>query len=180
MCCGTHVSNLSQLQVIKFLHSEKSKRKNKTLLHFLVGNRVIRKLDTMLKREQQLTTLLKCVNISFVLCNCLIFNIFSNSPAEHVGLVDKQLKNLKVANKNLQNVLKELAVFEANKLKSSTPLPKYYVLHKKEAEADFMNIFIKEFGSTDVLLFLSVGDEKGTGNIVIYGPEKVVSDLGNE
>lgn len=90
------------------------------------------------------------------------------------------MKNLKVANKHLQNVWKEIAVFEANKLKCLEPLPKYFILHKKEAEADFMNIFIKEFGCTDVLLFLSVGDEKGIGNIVIYGPEKAVSDLGKE
>ncbi|KRT83311.1 hypothetical protein AMK59_3846, partial [Oryctes borbonicus] len=41
MCCGTHVSNLCQLQTIKLLHAEKSARKNNTLLYFLVGNRVL-------------------------------------------------------------------------------------------------------------------------------------------
>lgn len=76
MCCGTHVSNLSQLQIIKLLHSEKSKRKNKTLLHFLVGNRVIRKLDIMLKREQKLTTVLKYANIPLIFCNSFIVLYF--------------------------------------------------------------------------------------------------------
>lgn len=59
MCCGTHVSNLSQLQVVKLLHSEKSKRKNKTLLYFLVGNRVLNRFSAALEREQKLTTILK-------------------------------------------------------------------------------------------------------------------------
>lgn len=59
MCCGTHVTNLSQLQVVKLLHSEKSKRKNKTLLYFLVGNRVINRLSQSLEREQKLTIILK-------------------------------------------------------------------------------------------------------------------------
>jgi hypothetical protein len=43
------------------LYAEKSKKKNRTLLYFLVGNRVISRLDQCLKREQKLTTLLKYV-----------------------------------------------------------------------------------------------------------------------
>lgn len=57
MCCGTHVSNLSQLQVIKMLNVEKTK--NKLLVHFLVGDRVIKKLDTSYKRELEMNTILK-------------------------------------------------------------------------------------------------------------------------
>lgn len=59
MCCGTHVTNLSQLQVIKLLNAEKGKRKDKTLLYFLVGNRVINHFQQCLEREQKLTALLK-------------------------------------------------------------------------------------------------------------------------
>lgn len=61
MCCGTHVTNLSQLQVVKLLHWEKSKRKNQILLYFLVGNRVLQRLSACLEREQKLTTILKLV-----------------------------------------------------------------------------------------------------------------------
>uniref|UniRef100_A0A1B0GNM5 Threonyl/alanyl tRNA synthetase SAD domain-containing protein n=1 Tax=Phlebotomus papatasi TaxID=29031 RepID=A0A1B0GNM5_PHLPP len=57
MCCGTHVSNLSQLQVIKMLNVEKAK--NKLLVHFLVGDRVIKKLATSYKRELEMNTILK-------------------------------------------------------------------------------------------------------------------------
>ncbi|CAH1968839.1 unnamed protein product [Acanthoscelides obtectus] len=162
MCCGTHVSNLSQLQVIKLLHTEKSKRKGNTLLYFLVGNRVLKRLTTCIKNEQLLTSLVKC------------------NPSEHAEMVEKLQKNAKNLNKSLQTVLKELAACEADKLKKIVPLPKYYFLHKKEADPDFMNTFIRELGLNDILVFLSVGDEKTTGNIVLYGPEQAVGDLGDK
>lgn len=87
---------------------------------------------------------------------------------------------MKTLSKNLQSVLKDLAVMEAKNLKNLDPLPKYFSLHKKEAEPDFMNVFIKELGRTDIFLFLSTGDEKAVGNIVLYGEEKYVFDLGSQ
>ncbi|KAJ4448866.1 hypothetical protein ANN_00257, partial [Periplaneta americana] len=125
MCCGTHVSNLSQLQAIKLLRVEKGK-KNKTNLFFVAGGRVMKQLGVCLQREQRLTTLLK------------------NSPADHFDLVDKLQKSLKLANKNLQTVLRDLAVYEAEKIRKMEPLPTYYSLHRKEAESDFMSILINE------------------------------------
>lgn len=63
MCCGTHVTNLAQLQVIKLLSIEKTKKK--TLIHFLVGNRVIQKLESSFQRELQFNLLLKLVILNF-------------------------------------------------------------------------------------------------------------------
>lgn len=57
MCCGTHVKNLAQLQVIKLMNIEKAK--GKVLVHFLAGNRVIKKLDEAYQRELELNVLLK-------------------------------------------------------------------------------------------------------------------------
>lgn len=57
MCCGTHVTSLAQLQMIKLMNIEKSKAK--CLVHFLVGNRVAKRLETSFQREVQLTSLLK-------------------------------------------------------------------------------------------------------------------------
>lgn len=162
MCCGTHVSNLSQLQTIKLLGTEKSKRKNQILLHFLVGNRVLQRLSTSLEREQQLTVLLK------------------SNAIEHPNLVDKLVKNAKILTKDLQNVLKDLVVFEANKFKTIEPKPKYYVLHRKEAEADFMYNFVREVGQCDTLFFLSVGDDKTQGNVMLCGPEMIISEIGDK
>ncbi|XP_045464052.1 alanyl-tRNA editing protein Aarsd1 [Harmonia axyridis] len=159
MCCGTHVSNLSQLQAIKLLNSEKSKRKNKTFVNFLCGRRVLKRLENCLKREQKLTQSLK------------------SNPAQHPELVEKLLNNVKNYSKNLSTVLKDLAIYEATKLKNTELIPKYYSLHRKEAEPDFMNIFIQEYGGTSVLLFLSTGGEKGIGNIILYGPKEHVEEL---
>ena len=50
MCCGTHVSNLAQLQAVKLLNAEKGK-KGKSLVHFLVGSRV-----SPSKRKKELCT----------------------------------------------------------------------------------------------------------------------------
>ncbi|KAK9880837.1 hypothetical protein WA026_013163 [Henosepilachna vigintioctopunctata] len=160
MCCGTHVTNLCQLQAIKLLSYERSKRKDKTLLYFLCGQRVLKKLENCLEKEQKLTTLLK------------------NNPSQHAELVDKLQKNCKILSKNLQVVLKDLAVKEAEKLKGINPIPKYYCLHRKEADPDFMRVFIEEFNRNDILLFLSTGDENG--NFVLYGPEKDVQKLSPE
>lgn len=42
-----------------------------------------------------------------------------------------------------------------------------------------MNVFIREMGDKhSILLFLSTGDEKLSGNIILYGPEKPVATLG--
>lgn len=57
-CCGTHVPSMSTLQVVKLLGVQKGK-KGKSLLNFLVGNRVLKHFDGSLKREKQLTTTLK-------------------------------------------------------------------------------------------------------------------------
>ena len=57
MCCGTHVTNLAQLQVISCMNIERSK--GKIFVNFLVGNRVINKLRSSFQRELQLNLLLK-------------------------------------------------------------------------------------------------------------------------
>lgn len=57
MCCGTHVTNLAQLQCVKLLNVEKFK--NRQFLHFLIGNRVLKRLQACFERECELTTILK-------------------------------------------------------------------------------------------------------------------------
>ncbi|XP_014276906.1 alanyl-tRNA editing protein Aarsd1-A [Halyomorpha halys] len=159
MCCGTHVSNLSQLQAIKLMGAEKGK-KGKVNLMFLAGGRVLKRLSVMLEREQALT------------------GILNNGPDVHVSLVDKLMKSVKLSNKNLQNVLRDMAVAEANILKSKEPKPNFYTLHRKDGEMDFINAFIKAVNDTNILLFLTIGDEKEVGYAVLYGNEKLVAEFG--
>uniref|UniRef100_A0A672Q0Y2 Alanyl-tRNA editing protein Aarsd1 n=1 Tax=Sinocyclocheilus grahami TaxID=75366 RepID=A0A672Q0Y2_SINGR len=76
MCCGTHVSNLSHLQVIKILGTEKGK-KNKTNLIFIAGSRVLKYAEKSYGIEKSLTGLLK------------------TGADEHVDAVDKLQKTIK-------------------------------------------------------------------------------------
>lgn len=58
MCCGTHVSNLAQLQAVKVLNLERPS-KNKLILHFLVGDRILNRVQAMFERELKLNLVLK-------------------------------------------------------------------------------------------------------------------------
>ena len=61
-CCGTHVSNLSDIQAIKLLHTEK--KRGSTLVYYLAGNRVFRYMNQAVDTEQKLTRLLRHVSSS--------------------------------------------------------------------------------------------------------------------
>ncbi|XP_044855281.1 alanyl-tRNA editing protein Aarsd1-like isoform X3 [Mauremys mutica] len=157
MCCGTHVSNLSDLQVIKLLGTEKGK-KNKTNLVFLAGNRVLKSVERSHSIEKALTSLLK------------------NGAEEHVEAVKRLQNSVKLLQKNNLNLLRDLAVLTAQNFKSNPG--RVFVLHRKDGDSEFMNIIANEIGTEDTLLFLTVGDEKAAGLFLLAGPSEVVEKLG--
>ncbi|XP_004597399.2 alanyl-tRNA editing protein Aarsd1 isoform X1 [Ochotona princeps] len=159
MCCGTHVSNLSDLQVIKILGTEKGK-KNKTNLLFLAGNRVLKWMERSHGTERALTALLKC------------------GAEDHVEAVKKLQSCTKLLQKNNLSLLRDLAVHVAHSLRSSPDWGGVVALHRKEADSEFMNIIANEIGSEGTLLFLTVGDEKGAGLFLLAGPAEAVETLG--
>ncbi|KYO46463.1 putative protein PTGES3L isoform X1 [Alligator mississippiensis] len=159
MCCGTHVSNLSQLQVIKLLGTEKGK-KNKTNLVFLAGNRVLKSVERSHSTEKTLTSLLK------------------NGPEEHVEAVKRLQNSVKMLQKNNLNLLRDLAVLTAQSFKSNPNRGQLFVLHRKDGDTEFMNIIANEVGMDETLLFLTVGDEKEAGLFLLAGPIKIVENLG--
>uniref|UniRef100_A0A8C3WZL8 Alanyl-tRNA synthetase domain containing 1 n=1 Tax=Catagonus wagneri TaxID=51154 RepID=A0A8C3WZL8_9CETA len=159
MCCGTHVSNLSDLQVIKILGTEKGK-KNKTNLSFLAGNRVLRWMERSHSTERALTALLKC------------------GAEGHVEAVKKLQASSKLLQKNNLNLLRDLAVHIAHSLRNSPDWGGVVTLHRKEGDSEFMNIIANEIGSEETLLFLTVGDEKGAGLFLLAGAAEAVETLG--
>lgn len=159
MCCGTHVSNLSDLQVIKILGTEKGK-KNKTNLTFLAGNRVLKWMERSHSTERALTALLKC------------------AAEDHVEAVKKLQASSKLLQKNNLNLLRDLAVHIALSLRNSPDWGGVVTLHRKEGDSEFMNIIANEIGSEETLLFLTVGDEKGAGLFLLAGPAEAVETLG--
>uniref|UniRef100_A0A0P6J475 Alanyl-tRNA editing protein Aarsd1 n=1 Tax=Heterocephalus glaber TaxID=10181 RepID=A0A0P6J475_HETGA len=159
MCCGTHVSNLSDLQVIKVLGIEKGK-KNKTNLLFLAGHRVLKWVARSHANEKALTALLKC------------------GAEDHVQVVTKLQSSVKLLQKNNLNLLRDLAVHVARTLRDSPDWGGVVALHRKEGDSEFMNIVANEIGAEDTLLFLTVGDEKGPGLFLLAGPPEAVETLG--
>ncbi|EPY88181.1 hypothetical protein CB1_000194008 [Camelus ferus] len=159
MCCGTHVNNLSDLQVIKILGTEKGK-KNKTNLIFLAGNRVLKWMERSHGTEKALTALLKC------------------GAEDHVEAVKKLQNSTKLLQKNNLNLLRDLAVHIAYSLRNSPDWGGVVTLHRKEGDSEFMNIIANEIGSEETLLFLTVGDERGAGLFLLAGPAEAVETLG--
>uniref|UniRef100_A0A8C3US32 Alanyl-transfer RNA synthetases family profile domain-containing protein n=1 Tax=Catharus ustulatus TaxID=91951 RepID=A0A8C3US32_CATUS len=149
LCCGTHVSNLSDLQVIKLLGVEKGK-KNKTNLVFLAGNRVLKSIEQSHSTEKALTSLLK------------------NGPGEHVEAV-----------KRLQSSVKLLQKILNSRGGSCFCLKCFFIHpYRKEGDSEFMNIIANEIGTEETLLFLTVGDEKEAGLFLLAGPVEAVENLG--
>uniref|UniRef100_A0A4W4E041 Alanyl-transfer RNA synthetases family profile domain-containing protein n=1 Tax=Electrophorus electricus TaxID=8005 RepID=A0A4W4E041_ELEEL len=159
MCCGTHVSNLSHLQVIKILGTEKGK-KNKTNLIFLAGNRVLKYAEKSYITEKSLTALLKTM------------------PEEHVDAVDKIQKTMKRLQKSNLTILRNMAVLIAQNFKSQPDRGSFFSLHNKDGDNEFMNIIANEIGFQDTVIFLTVGEEKGAGLFLIAGPEDIIAALG--
>ncbi|XP_055764907.1 alanyl-tRNA editing protein Aarsd1 isoform X1 [Salvelinus fontinalis] len=159
MCCGTHVSNLSHLQVIKLLGTEKGK-KNKTNLLFLVGNRVLKYAEKSYSTERSLVSLLK------------------TGPDDHVDTVDKIQKTVKGLQKSNLGLLRDMAVLIAQNFKCNPERGNFFTLHKKEGDNEFMSIIANEIGTEETLVFLTVGEEKGPGLFLLAGPSGKVSELG--
>ncbi|XP_070708517.1 alanyl-tRNA editing protein Aarsd1-like [Pempheris klunzingeri] len=159
MCCGTHVSNLSHLQVIKLLGTEKGK-KNKTNLIFLAGNRVLKYAEKSYSTERSLVSLLK------------------TGPDEHVEAVDKVQKSVKLLQKTNLSLLRDMAVLIAQNFKNDPQRGNFFSLHKKEGDNEFMNIIANEINTQETLVFLTVGEEKGAGLFVLAGPSGPVAEMG--
>ncbi|TSK14540.1 Alanyl-tRNA editing protein Aarsd1 [Bagarius yarrelli] len=159
MCCGTHVSNLSHLQVIKILGTEKGK-KNKTNLIFIAGHRVLKCAEKSYNTEKLLTSLLK------------------TGPDEHVDAVDKLQKTIKRLQKSNLTILRDMAVLIAQNFKMQPERGNVFSLHNKDGDNEFMNIIANEIGFQDTIIFLTVGEEKGAGLFLLAAPENLITDVG--
>ncbi|KAH8409304.1 hypothetical protein KR009_012311 [Drosophila setifemur] len=165
MCCGTHVTDLSQLQCIKLLYAEKVK--TSILVYFVVGERVLTKLGEVFQREQQMTQALK------------------GGPAQHLELLQKLQQNAKGTRKSFQQLLKDFATAEAERLEDlpKKERPKYFALHRRDGiEVDFINTFLR-FAPEGIFYFLTVSEgvsagSSAKGHLVLRGDPELVEQLG--
>uniref|UniRef100_A0A8D0CD33 Alanyl-tRNA synthetase domain containing 1 n=1 Tax=Scleropages formosus TaxID=113540 RepID=A0A8D0CD33_SCLFO len=149
MCCGTHVSNLSHLQVQSIVHCcnmvhDTAIRQGRSLsakFYFLVK----------VGRDH----LSQAINLTYQSCLINLFPLKSNL-----------------------NLLRDMAVLIAQNFKSDPNRGNLFCLHRKDGDAEFMNIIAKEIGTEDTILFLTVGEERGAGLFLLAGPVDVVDRLG--
>lgn len=158
MCCGTHVSNLSQVQVIK-LFPETDSMRGGTRLFFLAGDRVLKYLAKALDNERALTRML------------------SVGPDDHPTAVDRIQNSLKSVNKITKSQLRELAQLEAYQLKSSAQTNTYFYIHRENGDMDYMNALVHELSDQPQLVLVTTGPDKGPGQFLVFGEEKQVSQI---
>jgi len=158
LCCGTHVANLAHLQAIKLLHTEV--KKGKCLLYFLVGSRVLNYLSQTVDRERALTGVLR------------------NGPEDHLDLVEKMQKSLKIVNKTNSNLLKEIAQTEAETRKKIQPKPSYLYFYRREGDPDYISTLLKEL--QDYLVIVITGEKGTPGQLVVSGPGDLPATLGKK
>jgi len=159
MCCGTHVSNLSDLQVIKLLHTE-SMRGN-TRIFFIAGNRVLDKLSGSYNVERKLNKLLSC------------------GLDEYADSIEKLKTNLRVSQKSCRGYLKEIANFESSELVKMYEEDGYIFKHREDGDMDYIFTILNSLpeSCTKGLIFICGGPVKSGGQFVLRGPEDKVKEL---
>lgn len=160
LCCGTHVHSTSDLQLIKLLSVEKGKRKDTVSLNFVCGGRVLAYLGRAYEVEKSLNNLLR-------------------GPLEqHYELAEKAVKGFKGSSKTIQNLLRDIAVLEAEKLRLQADNGTHFIYHRREGDIDFLNALVKEINDESKVCLLTAGEDKGPGFVMMTGPEDIVKELG--
>eukprot|EP00795_Rhopilema_esculentum_P009431 gene9431-17147_t len=160
MCCGTHLSNTSEIQAIKLLHTESMR--GGTRLFFLAGQRVVIKLASCIENEVSLTKLL------------------STGPDEHVKSIEKVQKSSKALQRNCKSYLKEVATLEALQIADVAKKEGAIFKHREDGDIDYINAFINQLKekASECLIMVSAGEIKTGGMFVICGPESMVMKTG--
>lgn len=160
MCCGTHVKNLADLACVKLMSIENGK-KGKTNLYFVVGSRVLDHFQRMYENEKGLTKILKC------------------GPREHALAAERNVKQLKVVQKVSTNLIREIAMLEAQvfKKKIADNGERFFTAHRREGTNEYMNIIANELADLNCYLFLTVGEEAGAGLFLLSGPGEFLGNF---
>ena len=159
MCCGTHVSNLSDLQVMKLLHTETMR--GNTRLFFLAGSRVVDKLFNSYDIERKLNKLLSC------------------GYEDYVDTVEKLKNNLRLSQKSCRSYLKEIAKFEVGELIKMYSEDGYIFKHREDGDMDYIFTILNSLPQNcdKSLVFICGGSVKSGGQFVLRGPEEKVKEL---
>ncbi|XP_037937411.1 alanyl-tRNA editing protein Aarsd1-like [Teleopsis dalmanni] len=161
VCCGTHVTNLSQLQCVKLLSVEGFR--GSWVINYVIGRRVVRKLAESVERERLLKLSL------------------GGEPEQHLKLLEQLQRKFKIARKALEKALRDFALVEAKKVENLQPRPQFYCLHRSYGiEPVFINEFLDE-APEDILYFVTVSqnvESGGKGFMVLRGETELMERFG--
>lgn len=106
-------------------------------------------------------------------------------PQQHLELVQKLQQNVKTTRKSFQQLLKDFANAEAERLENipKKERPKFFALHRRDGiEVDFINTFLRN-APEDILYFLTVSEgvaagSSAKGHMVLRGDPALVQEFG--
>ena len=144
-CCGTHVSNLAQLQVLKLLHFEP--KGNTLRLFFVFGNRAIQLLHGTYFRER-----------------ALVKTVGTHAEDLDNG-VTRMKKTAAALKKQHAEALKDLSTELAESMSKNIPESGRIVLHRDDADMPFMMTIADKVTSTapTSLVIITQGNRKNGG-----------------
>lgn len=163
-CCGTHLKNISEMQVVHFVRYEKSK--GNTKLSFVTGDRARKYAAGLTEIAKQLTASL------------------STAPENFNETITKIMNDRKDTKKALEKANKELAEMEAAKIIDQiTSETKFLSLHRTEADLPFLDSVEKalvtndRYSSVRPLLLLTAG-AGAEGKFLLVGSDDAVTANG--
>ncbi|MBM4353634.1 MAG: hypothetical protein FJ109_07515 [Deltaproteobacteria bacterium] len=160
-CGGTHVADVAELRQVKLLHTEKLSRG--TRVYYVAGQRVLRRLATLLERQDALTAALQC------------------GPDQHMTVLGSLLARAKDSEKTARQLLGELGRVAAEALVRE-PGPAVF-LHRPDGDAEFLRAVASVVSEKrpDLVAILVAGQAESTGragHFAVVGPAEKVADLG--
>jgi Ser-tRNA(Ala) deacylase AlaX len=149
-CGGTHVANLTELQVVHFLGAEKSNQGLR--LHWLAGERALRWMRAAHDRTLGLTRVLK------------------TGPVDHLAACERLVAQNREAARQLRTARSELATALGQALPAGATW-----FHRDDADMGFLNAVAK--AAADRPRLLLTGGTRGDGVFLLVGQD-VPADLG--
>lgn len=97
--------------------------------------------------------------------------MLKGGPASHSDLIKKTQANLKAANKTVQKLSKELAIFEAEKLNEGSGERFKLIFRSDGVDPDFIQTFLRTLKRTDLFLTIAVSDsiDSKSGQLILQG-----------
>jgi misacylated tRNA(Ala) deacylase len=170
-CCGTHVRDTGDLQLVKILFSEKFKANTK--IWFVAGGRVGKVLGAAVGLERQLQVKLQA------------------PPGEFLGRVGEVQGKLKTAAQANKELLQELGTMEGREARGRIREEGLHVLchHRSDGIPEYTTAFLVALSGQELVkkgkqpaldlpcaVFLSTGEEGGKegGHLFLAGEEGLV------